>query len=438
MIVPRVQLMIGTALALPFVLLAATPSLTVFCAVFLGAFVVIALADALVAPARLRGVRLEAPQLVRLTAKKEGDVMLRIQNNAKERKQLRIGIAFPPDFETETQDMDVDLPQDSEFSQIAWKCTPQKRGRFSLTKCYFETRSPLGFWDVRGSSPFESEIRVYPNLLEERKRLAAIFLHRGGAGIHARRMIGQGREFEKLRDYIPGDSFDQIHWKATAKRGKPVTKLFQIERTQEIYCCIDFSRLSAQEQNSKPLLERFLTTSLVLGLVAQQQGDLYGLLTFSDRVQNFLRARSGKGHYAACRDAIYRLTPQIVNPDFNDLCSFIRLRLRRRALLVIVTDLSDPVLSESFLRNVRMIARQHLILVNMIRPEYAFPLFTKPDASSANDLYRRLSGHLFYQDLLKLKSSLENLGISFNMLENEKLAAEIVSQYLRVKQLQLL
>src|SRR5262249_37297947 len=238
MIVPRIQLMIGIALALPFVLLASARSVTGICPVLLGAFVLIVIADALLGPARLRGIRIEAPPLIRLTAKKEGEVILRIQNASRERKKIRIGLAFPPDFESEKQNIEVDLPHDSEFSQIAWKCKPLKRGRFSLTKCFFESRSALGFWDVRTSSRFESEIRVYPNLLEERKRLAAIFLNRGGAGIHVRRMIGQGREFEKLREYIPGDSFDQIHWKATAKRGKPVTKLFQIERTQEIYCCI--------------------------------------------------------------------------------------------------------------------------------------------------------------------------------------------------------
>src|SRR5204863_1117351 len=91
-----------------------------------------------------------------------------------------------------------------------------------------------------------SEIRVYPNLLNERKNLAALFLHRGSFGMHAQRQIGKGRDFEKLREYIPGDSYDEVHWKATAKRGRPVTKIFQIERTQEVYVIIDASRLSAR------------------------------------------------------------------------------------------------------------------------------------------------------------------------------------------------
>src|SRR5207249_4933492 len=100
-------------------------------------------------------------------------------------------------------------------------------------------------------------------------------------------------------------------------------------------------------------------------LASEQQGHLFGLLTFSDKVQKFVRAKNGKAHYAACRDALYALQPQIVTPDFDELCSFIRLRLRRRALLVFLTALDDPVLAESFVRNMDLIRRQHLILVNM-------------------------------------------------------------------------
>ena len=207
---------------------------------------------------------------------------------------------------------------------------------------------------------------------------------------------------------------------------------------QEVYVCIDFSRLTAQEFDGQSVLERFLTAALVLGLVAQQQGDLFGLLTFSDRVYRFLRARSGKSHYAMCRDAIYTLQPNVVSPDFTDLCSFIRLRLRRRALLFMLTDLSDPVLAESFVQDSQLISRQHLVMVNMIKPAAARPLFAAGDAKAPDDLYQRLSGHLFWENLSQLQNTLHNYGIALSQLANERLSAEIVTQYLNVKQRQIL
>ncbi len=139
------------------------------------------------------------------------------------------------------------------------------------------------------------------------KSLAALFLHRGAFGLHAQRQVGKGRDFEKLREYVPGDSYDEIHWKATARRGRPITKVFQIERTQEVY--VDRwtrSRLSARRSSEvsrmrdgappgTSTLERFVTAALVLGLAAEQQGDLFGLLTFTDKVETFVRAQKRQG-----------------------------------------------------------------------------------------------------------------------------------------------
>jgi uncharacterized protein (DUF58 family) len=306
---------------------------------------------------------------------------------------------------------------------LEWVCRPARRGRFQVSESHVEGSSPLGFWGMRRRLPTPSEFRVYPNLLTERKNLAALFLNRGMFGLHARRQVGKGRDFEKLREYVPGDGYDELHWKATARRGRPITKVFQIERTQEVYVIIDSSRLSARIQpmaragmtpgaigdvtGETTVLERFITAALVLGLAAEQQGDLFGLLTFSDRVGTFVRARNGSAHYSACRDALYTLQPGLVTPDYEELCSFIRLRMRRRALLVILTSLDDPLLASSFAANVDLICRQHLILVNMITPPGVAPLFTSADAASTDDLFRRLGGHLLWQKLRELEKGLK-------------------------------
>jgi uncharacterized protein (DUF58 family) len=185
-------------------------------------------------------------------------------------------------------------------------------------------------------------------------------------------------------------------------------------------------------------LERYVTAALVLGLAAERQGDLFGLATFSDKLLGFVRAKSGRAHFNACRDALYGLQPQEVTPDFDELCAFLRLRLRRRALLVFLTSLDDPVLAESFVKNVELIARQHLVLVNMLRPAAAQPLFSDATVRSTDDMAARLGGHIQWQRLLELEKSLHRRGVQFAQLNDEKLCAELVTQYLNVKQRQLL
>jgi uncharacterized protein (DUF58 family) len=273
-------------------------------------------------------------------------------------------------------------------------------------------------------------------------------------GVHLQRQIGKGREFEQLREYLAGDSFDDIHWKATAKRGKPITKVYQIERTQELYLMIDASRLSARssafgmdeekitmenkDEAAVPIIERFVTAALILGLTAKRQGDLFGMLTFNSQVQAFIKAQNSTIHYDACRKLLYNLQAQPVTPDFDELFTFIRNRIRRRALLIFLTSLDDPVLAEGFIKNIDLIARHHLILVNMLRPGLARPLFSNPKVDKVDDLYRELGGHLLWNNLRETTKILQRHGVRLSLLENENLCVELIAQYLSIKQRQIL
>jgi uncharacterized protein (DUF58 family) len=444
MIVPRTRLLFWTAvIILPFAFLAAvSPAAFGASMLFIGGLLVVAIVDAVGARKNLGGIRIELPAVTRMSKDREAKLELRIRNEQQRQRQLRVGLPWPREIKAESTELDAMLPAQSEWSRLAWPCTPLKRGNYKFDTAFVEGSSPLGFWAARKSVPVQSEIRVYPNLLSDRKNLAALFLNRGRFGFHAQRQVGKGRDFEKLREYVPGDGYDEIHWKATARRGKPITKVFQIEKTQEVYVIIDASRLSARKANESveadSALERFVTAALMLGLAAEQQGDLFGLVTFADKVEKFVRAKNGREHYDTCRDALYTLQPKIVTPDFDELCTFIRLRLRRRALLIFLTALDDPAVTESFVRNLDLIRRQHLILVNMLQPPGVQPLFSNPGVQSMDDLYLELGGHLRWQKLRELQKVLQRLGVQFSLLKNEHLSAELVTQYLNVKQRQLL
>jgi uncharacterized protein (DUF58 family) len=391
----------------------------------------------------LDGIAVVLPDVVRLAKDRAGAIEIQVVNEKRTPRLLRLGLPLPRELPSPQEDQWVLLPGDAPRARFSWPVTPAQRGRYLLHECRLETASRFGFWAVRRAAAAKGEVRVYPNLLSERKSVAAVFLNRGLFGVHAQRQVGKGRDFEKLREYLPSDSLQDVHWKATAKRVRPVTKVFQVERTQEVYVIIDSSRLSArtaagQGSENRALLERFITAGLVLGLAAQKQGDLFGLLTFSDRVENFVRARNGQVHFNACRDAIYSLQPRQVSPDYDEVCSFIRLRLRRRALLVFLTSLDDPVLAESFVRNMDLICRQHLILVNMILAPEARMIFSNHPVAAVDDLYGELGGHLLWNNLRELGKVLRRRGVGFAMTENERFTAELVTQYLGVKRRQAL
>jgi uncharacterized protein (DUF58 family) len=426
----------------PFAALAAMwPPAAMIAALLACGLVAVALLDALRAPAALHALRVESAPYARLHKDREGSFELRFVVEPGGPRSVRVGCALPATFDSREEIRDVLLPADAEAATITWPCMPRERGLFHLDALVLETASPLGLWAWRERRQLALELRVHPDLLAEKQRVAALFLRRGMLGAHTQRRAGQGREFEKLRDYLPGDSLGDVHWKASAKRSHLVTKIHQIERSHEVYVVIDASRLSSRivaADSPVPALERYVTAALILGAAAERQGDQFGLITFSDRVLTFLRARAGQGHFDTCRDKLYTLQPQPVTPDFEELCAFLRTRLNKRALVIFLTALDDPFLAESFTNATQLIARQHLILVNMMRPSGVRPVFENTRVERTDDLYRELGGHLQWDKLRELERVLRRRGIRFSLLDPVMIAAELVKQHAEVRQRELI
>ncbi len=264
---------------------------------------------------------------------------------------------------------------------------------------------------------------------------AGLFLKTAALGVRTHRQVGRGREFEQLRQHFPGDSFEDIHWKATARRGYPTVKLYRVENSQEVYAVIDSSRLSAREG----ILENYVNAALHLCLVAErgQGAARFGLVTFSDGTHKFLRARNGLDHFRLCRETIYNLRADRVSPDFRDVMTSLQINLRRRALLVFFTSLDDALLAENFEQDVGLLARRHIVLVNVTQTSGMTPLFTEAP-ESMESVYRGLAGQLLWNRMRTLKTALQNRGVKLFIVDPENIKTQVTAQYLDVKRRQIL
>lgn len=445
-------LLVPAALAELFAREAAVVLLLLAIAIALAAIV-----DATLGLGRAGAIGVRALPLIRLALGREAALEIELRAERGTPGRLRVGIAAPAQLGIDEAELEVAAPGEAAAVRCTWRVRPRRRGIYRLERLHAERRSPLGWWAVRWPLAMQTEVRVYPNLLTEGRRLAAFFLHKPALGWRNQRQLGRGREFEKLREYLPGDGFDEIHWKATAKRGHPVTKVFQVERTQEIYAVVDASRLSGRpvsgaamenpvspagrstgERTDDNLLERQINAALALVLAAERQGDLFGLATYADRPRDFVRARSGAAHFQACREALVSLQPQPLSPDFREVCTFLRARLTKRALLVFFSSLDDPALADAFVEAVTLVARRHLVLVVTPLPDDAQPLFSGAAPDSVAGVYARLGGHLRWQGLQDLGARLHPHGVRLALLNRSELAAGAVSHYMALKQRQLI
>lgn len=450
-IVPSRRLILLAGLCLPVALLSTVnPALGLVLPLLAGALTLAALLDLLVSGKRLDSLRVQPDPVTRLARGSEGTLTLHLRSTGGAPGLLTLGLPMPVEFlqEVPVQRIRFDGAEATHWV-VKWVMTPRARGVFACPPVYIEGASRWGLFGLRRSFPNDAEVRVFPGLRRERRQLANLFLNRGSIGAHAQRMVGQGREYEQLRDYSTGDSMLDIHWKASAKRGALATKTYQVERTQEIYLVMDHSRLSGlrsamdsgaiDDDYAETLLERYVTAASVLGLVAERQGDLYGLIAFGQRVSRFVRASAGRQHGKVIQDALFDLKTERGPFDLDELFTFISLRLRRRALLIFLTDLSDAAAAEEFSSRVGMVASRHLVLVNSIRRPGVHPLYQSVKGEVApSTIAGELSGHVRWEGLRRLQTSLRAEGVEFSLLDDEKLSVDLVNQYLSVKQRQIL
>jgi uncharacterized protein (DUF58 family) len=430
MLVPASRLLLlSAAVALPLASVggmygAALP----VCAAALAACVAFAAIDAIAALRRVEAVSWRTPPYIRLT--KDVAAAFPVIGTASWSLPVRLGVNLPRGVETGSPALDVRVPQGE--STIQWPCTARIRGDHLLRELFVEAGSPMGLWVARAARPVELAFRVYPNLRDQ--ATAALFLRTANFGMRVRRQVGKGREFENLRHYLPGDSFEDIHWKATAKRGFPTVKLFRVEHAQEVYAIVDASRLSAREG----ILESFVDAALHLALVAEKQGDRFGLVTFSDHTHNFVRAGHGMDHFRLCRETIYNLHARRVSPEFREVFTSLQVNLRRRSLLVFFTSLDDALLAETFERDIGILARRHLVLVNVRRTAALTPLYSGGPIEDIDAVYGGLAGQIACNRMRRLEIALSNRGVRLTVTDPERIKMQITAGYLDVKRRQIL
>lgn len=406
--------------------------------------VLIATADAMMARARLMGWRVALTGRASCPRGRTGTISLRLERPEGDAGgRILCGLELPEGLEPNEDAAAFDLPPGGGAHQFGLEVTARERGNHLLGSAHLELASAFRLWVVRGGFRLDHPFLVPPDITRERRAFAAAFLPRHLAGLKLQRQLGRGREFDKLRDYQPGDGFDEIHWKATARRSKPVTKTFQVETTQEVHVLLDASRLSGRrlpDDNGvqQTVLERQVVAALALAGLAKRQGDRFGLILYADQVLASLAARSGPAHFSTCRDTLALAEVRPVSPDPKELFTHVAARLRRRSLLLLMTDLSDEVGAEQYLRHLPLLTRRHLVLVVQPQPPQLAPVFRGPAPSTERQLQESLAWHWEWETMNRALAGLSKVGARGLLASGPDYVTLVMNRYLNLRQRQAL
>jgi uncharacterized protein (DUF58 family) len=337
-------------------------------------------------------------------------------------------------------------------SNHLWPWTPEivllRRGVWPGPRVGMERRSRIGIWRLRQWFDLPERLRIEADLRSGRREVLRSPIYRALVASRQTPWTGHGRDFERLREYQPGDTYSEIAWKSTARRGAPITRLFQWEQKQEVYFVVDQSRASAlaldrsegresaasQTRAPRRLLDLAVETALVGAAVALELGDEFGLVTYADEPKSWLRAGSGQSQFHQFRDRLLNLEPLPTTADYEVLFGEIRVRLRRRAYLLLLADLTERSVSDTLQRGVGLVRSSHALLMTSILPAHARPAFSPREELQADqDVYAALAGEKENQRLGALARQLRQLDVQLRYIPEELFLRTAVEGYLESK-----
>jgi uncharacterized protein (DUF58 family) len=352
-----------------------------------GALALAMLVDALLTGRRSVAVEREVPQV--LSVGRANPIRLHLRSSSRRRLDVAVTDDRPPEIEFDHLPARVALPARGRAS-VVYHLRPTRRGLVELGDHHVRYPSPLGLWRRQIRLPARDALKVYPDVTAVREYELLARKSREHLLVRAVPLRGGENEFERLREYLRDDEFGDIDWKATARRGRLIVREYQQERNQTVVCLLDCGRLMTAESGGLTHLDHALNAAIMLAHVAGRAGDQMGLLAFDARIRSYLAPQGGRRVAQRVAKATYDLHPSLVETDFESAFAHLAGRLRKRALVVLFTQVIDDVSAQSLLRQLRSLPARHLPLCVMFRDpdldRLAEPPGGVPDAR-AGDLY---------------------------------------------------
>jgi uncharacterized protein (DUF58 family) len=248
--------------------------------------------------------------------------------------------------------------------ELAYGTSSPRRGAYRFGPIDLQVSRRDGWWRRQVRLQHPNEVAVFPNVVAIKRM--QLTLRRGlrvMAGLRRARPPGASTAFAGLRDYVRGDDIRRVSWTATARRDHPVVVEVEAERGQQVMIAIDCGRLMTAPAGELDKLDHAINAALMLAWVAQAYGDRVGLMTFDDRVTSFIKPERGSAQLRRITEELYAIKAEYVEPDFGHAFTHLSLRLGRRSMVVVLTDLQDPEASKELVAHCLRLAARHLVLV---------------------------------------------------------------------------
>lgn len=380
------------------------------------------------------GIRFQAsrvvPRILSLGAKQE--VQLSIANLSSQILHAEIIDELPEQLQMRDFSMKANLSGGS-IVRLSYSIRPLKRGvyRFGNVVLFVQTR--IGLLKRRFEIEMSKELAVMPSVAEMKQFELRTFADLNSTrGIRKIRRIGHSYEFEQIKEYVSGDEYRSVNWKATSRRGKLMVNQYEDEKSQQIFSVIDQSRSMELPFDGLSLLDYSINTSLVISNIALRKQDKAGLIHFSSHAVTVVPAERSRSHMKRMLEALYQLAEKDLEPNYELLYTAVRGRISSRSLLFLYTNFESQHALERALPLLRKINKLHLLVVIFFENTDISDL-AQQAGKNLEEIYIQTTARKHVTMKLGLVQLLRQHGIQTIYTRPADLSVNTVNKYLELK-----
>ncbi len=359
-------------------------------------------------------------------------VTLEIHNQYPFNAAIEIVEELPAQFQIRDWKMLLNLKPQSD-SENTYHLRPVQRGEYHFGNTLVWVSGPLKLSGRKYVFETGKLVKVYPSILQMKKyaHMAASNLQ-SYMGLNKIRRHGQSTEFDHIKEYVQGDDYRTLNWRAMARRNVPMVNTFVIEKSQQIYCLIDKGRRMKMPFEGMTLLDYAVNASLSLTQAALRNHDKPGLVTFSNITATFVPASSKSAQLQIVLEQLYRVDTNFLESDFEMVYAQLRNRVKQRSLLILFTNFESLYSLQRQLPYLKLMSRYHLLLVVFFENREIKNLSEQP-SHDTEQIYVKVIAQKFLHEKKQMDMELKKHGILTLFTTPEALTSGIIAKYLEIK-----
>jgi uncharacterized protein (DUF58 family) len=362
----------------------------------------------------------------------DNEIELNITNRAPIKLWIEVIDELPEQFQERNFMLTVSLPSNTPL-QKTYTLRPLTRGEYIFGQVHLYLATNLQLIKRRISTSLEKNVPVYPSIIQMKKYELKTFARTATEyGVKKVRRIGHSYEFEHIKQYNRGDDYRSINWKATGRRGVLMVNQYEDEKSQQVYCIIDKSRVMHMPFHGLSLFDYAVNAALVISNIVLGKQDKAGLITFAEAPKTLVKADRSKTQLKKILEALYKEREGQVEANYESMYMSVRNFVNGRSLLFLYTNFESIYALQRALPQLRKLNDQYLLVVIFFE-NTEITKNTSYKVETLEDIYTQITAEHYTLTKVQIAQHLRQFGIFSILTKPENLTVATINKYLELK-----